>query len=109
MGANAGARVRHCIKAANANIASTYQASSGTPLAKNCGSGSDCQRSIDTHRMSHAAPMTSIARVGLPDGAERTGLNSHSRANAENQACGRSVEYVGISFISDVDDSPVHP
>jgi carbonic anhydrase/acetyltransferase-like protein (isoleucine patch superfamily) len=46
--------------------------------------------------------MTSIAGVGLPNGADRTGLNSHSRAKADGHACGRSVPYVGISFIGEM-------
>src|ERR1700676_273180 len=77
-GPNAGAgRARHRSTAANPKIASTYQASSGIPLGKNCGSGCDSQRSIVTQAESHAAPMTNVARCGLPEGVDLTGFNNH--------------------------------
>jgi hypothetical protein len=50
--------------------------------------------------------MIRVARVGLPDGADLTGLKVHRRIKAAGHAGGRSSATVGVSFM--VDDDSAH-
>jgi hypothetical protein len=47
--------------------------------------------------------MMRVARKGLPEGADVTGLSSHRRANAAGHPCGELSMFVGVSFMAGVE------